>query len=133
LPERNHESLTLAGQWNFSLDSTDVGIREEWFNKKLEQNILLPGSLAENGYGDEPNLNTPWIGNIIDSTWFKSERFAKYRKPGNFKPPMWLTPTKYYRGAAWYQKEVNIPSAWENRTVELFLERCHWENPGVGR
>jgi hypothetical protein len=119
--------LTLAGQWNFSLDSTDVGIREEWFNKKLEQNILLPGSLAENGYGDEPNMNTPWVGNIIDSTWFKSERFAKYRTPGNFKPPMWLTPTKYYRGVAWYQKEVNIPSSWENRTVELFLERCHWE------
>ena len=40
---------------------------------------------------------------------------------------MWLTPVKYYSGVAWYQKDVNIPAEWKGKSIELFLERCHWE------
>lgn len=125
----NHSSrtLSLAGEWKVSLDSANVGVEEKWFQKTLEQPIILPGSLAGNGYGREPGLNTPWVGSIVDSTWFKLEKFAKYRTPYNFKPPMWLTPSKYYRGVAWYQREFDVPSEWEDTPIELFLERCHWE------
>ena len=119
--------LSLAGEWRFHLDMGNVGIQEEWYSKMLEQRITLPGSLAENGYGDDPSLQTKWIGSIADSSWFKLDKFAKYRKPDNFKVPMWLTPSKYYRGVAWYQKEIEIPSSWKGTSIELFLERCHWE------
>lgn len=125
--EKKPLSLSLAGEWDFSLDRTNRGVTEKWFEKKLSQKISLPGSLAEHNYGDDPSLSTPWVGNILDSAWFKEEKFAKYRTTDNFKPPMWLTPIKYYRGVAWYQKEVNIPEDWKGKSVELFLERCHWE------
>jgi len=39
----------------------------------------------------------------------------------------WLQPNKTYKGAAWYQKEVEIPQDWENSTINLHLERVHWE------
>ena len=120
-------AMSLAGEWNFSLDEKDRGIAEEWYEKKLTQRISLPGSLVENNYGNAPDLTTPWVGIIFDSTWFNDPKFAKYRTQQNFKPPMWLTPVKYYRGAAWYQKEVTIPAEWKGKTLELFLERCHWE------
>lgn len=119
--------VSLAGQWKFSLDTSNVGTREAWYNKALPQTITLPGSLTENGYGEEPSLETRWVGSLLDSSWFKSPRYAKYREPGNLKLPMWLTPVKYYRGVAWYQREIEIPASWENVATELFLERCHWE------
>lgn len=118
---------SLAGQWDFSLDRQDQGVSEKWYAKKLIQKISLPGSLAENKFGDDPSLTTPWIGDIFDSAWFKDPKLAKYRASDNFKPPMWLTPVKYYRGVAWYQKDITIPVGWKGKSIELFLERCHWE------
>src|SRR5699024_3366994 len=50
-----------------------------------------------------------------------------YRQPGNIKVPFWLQPVKYYKGAAWYQKEITIPDSWEGKYEELFIERAHWE------
>lgn len=120
-------TISLAGAWDFSLDRNDAGVSEKWYSKKLMQKISLPGSLTENKYGDDPGLTTPWIGNILDSAWFKDPKFAKYRTKDNFKPPMWLTPVKYYRGVAWYQKDITIPPDWKGKSIELFLERCHWE------
>ncbi|MDP4261266.1 MAG: beta-glucuronidase [Bacteroidota bacterium] len=121
------QTIPLAGKWLFKIDRTDAGIKEQWFNKKLDDEILLPGSMLQNGKGDEVTLQTPWTGSIYDSSWFFNPRFAKYRQPGNLKFPFWLTPSKYYVGAAWYQKEVVIPSSWKGQHINLFLERCHTE------
>src|SRR3990170_4464456 len=118
LKDRDGETSTisLAGEWDFSLDQNERGIAEKWYVKNLTQKISLPGSLAENNYGDQPNLTTPWVGSMLDSVWFKDPKFAKYRTQANFKPPMWLTPVKYYRGVAWYQKEVTIPAEWKGKS-----------------
>ena len=62
-----------------------------------------------------------------DSLFYKSPKYEKYRQKKNFKFPSWLNPTKKYTGAAWYQKTVNIPKDWENKSVFLKLERTHWE------
>ena len=43
------------------------------------------------------------------------------------KFPFFLTPDKHYVGAAWYQKEVNIPADWKGERILLFLERPHIE------
>jgi beta-galactosidase/beta-glucuronidase len=82
--------------------------------------------MATNGKGDVINLKTPWTGDIIDSSWFHDPAMAKYRAQDNFKIPFWLQPLKYYSGAAWYQKDIDI-KGWESKYIELFLERCHWE------
>ena len=119
--------INLAGTWRFKLDSTNIGEKEQWFNKNLTDKITLPGSLTTNNIGNDISLNTQWTGDIIDSSFFKKPEYAKYRQPNNFKIPFWLQPTKYYKGAAWYQKEVNIPASWNKKHITLFLERCHWK------
>lgn len=121
------QSISLAGKWNFQTDRNDAGIQEKWFNKKLADNIQLPGSMLTNGKGDDVTVQTKWTGSIYDSSWFFNPRMEKYRQPGNLKFPFWLTPAKYYVGAAWYQKEVTVPAAFAGKHVELFLERCHTE------
>ncbi|WP_431211127.1 sugar-binding domain-containing protein [Puia sp. P3] len=52
---------------------------------------------------------------------------AKYREKDNLKLPFWLTPARHYVGAAWYQREVVVPSGWRGRRVRLYLERPHSE------
>jgi hypothetical protein len=125
---QNEKNINLSGTWQFATDPSDKGISEQWFNKSLSDKLILPGSLTSNGKGDDISLSTPWTGNIVDSSFFKSPEYAKYREPGNIKIPFWLQPLKYYKGAAWYQKEVILPENWKNQSIELFLERCHWES-----
>lgn len=120
-------SISLAGTWQFSIDSTDVGEAEQWYNKILDGHIELPGSMTTNNIGNDITVNTPWTGGIVDSSWFFQPRYAQYRVPGDIKVPFWLQPTKYYQGAAWYQKEISIPADWDKKRVTLFLERCHWQ------
>ncbi len=119
--------INLAGTWLFQTDSLDDGIRNEWFKSTLPDSIQLPGSMTTNGKGNDITTNTPWTGDIIDSSWFYGPGYAAYRVPGNIKIPFWLQPVKYYKGAAWYQKRVKIPADWKNQHLELFIERSHWE------
>lgn len=119
--------IDLSGEWNFQVDSLDHGVQEAWYMRELEGTIQLPGSMTTNGHGNDVSLETPWTGSIWDSSFFNKKEYAKYRQPGNIKVPFWLQPIKYYKGAAWYQKEVTVPESWENEYVELFIERSHWE------
>ncbi len=119
--------LDLAGTWRFQIDRNDMGINERCFSKKLNDSITLPGSMTENRKGDDVTLHTQWTASIYDSSFFFNPRLEKYRVQENLKLPFWLTPVKYYVGAAWYQKEVVIPADWKNNRVVLFLERPHTE------
>jgi len=124
----DHNVIDLSGQWFFQIDSLDKGETEKWYNKSLTDNVLLPGSMTSNGKGNEIDVNTPWTGSIVDSSWFVSPAYVKYREKGNIKVPFWLQPDKYYKGAAWYQKTIRVPASWENKHIEFFVERSHWEN-----
>jgi hypothetical protein len=119
--------IDLSGSWAFQIDSLDKGIAQKWYESTLKDKVILPGSMTTNGKGDDITTHTPWTGSIEDSTWFRSPEYAQYRKPGNVKVPFWLQPVKYYKGAAWYQKKVNISSSWYKKHVELYIERSHWE------
>jgi hypothetical protein len=121
------QQISLAGQWRFAIDRQDKGVGEKWFSKTLPEVVKLPGSMTENGKGDDITLQTPWTGSIYDSSFYFNPRLAKYRQPRNIHIPFWLTPTKHYVGAAWYQKEIVIPNNWQGKRITLFLERCHWE------
>ncbi|MCB9121879.1 MAG: glycoside hydrolase [Caldilineaceae bacterium] len=122
--------IDLAGEWTLALDPADRGQRERWYAAALAgpaSLISLPGSLQEQGYGDDITLDTPWIGTIVDRQFFDDSRYAPYREPGAIKTPFWLQPEKYYAGAAWYQRTVRIPREWEGQRLTLTLERPHWE------
>jgi hypothetical protein len=139
-PNTNEESVSLAGQWLFRLDQDNVGEEQKWYNGKLTDaavrsgdslrstsHIKLPGSTAQNGYGDDVSADTKWTGQIIDQSWFTEARYEKYRQPGSVKISFWLTPVKHYVGPAWYQRQIDIPQSWTGKRIVLFLERCHWE------
>jgi beta-galactosidase/beta-glucuronidase len=79
------QQISLAGDWAFAIDRNDIGVNEKWFSKKLEDKIHLPGSMNENGKGDDVTLDTKWTGSIYDSSFFFQPRLAKYRQPGNEK------------------------------------------------
>ncbi len=122
------QKIDLSGEWYFAADPDDKGITDEWFKKSFQERVTLPGSMTTNGKGNDVDLNTKWTGQIVDSSFFKSDKYARYRSPENFKVPFWLQPVKHYVGAAWYTKEVEVPANWNGKQIELFLERCHWES-----
>ncbi len=126
--EFKSEKISLAGDWQFKIDSLDQGINDKWYNEEFSEIVRLPGSMAENGKGYEVTVNTDWTGNIVDRSYFTDKKYEKYRQTGNIKIPFWLKPVKYYKGVAWYKKEVEIPEGWQKKRTLLFLERCHWES-----
>ena len=121
------QTISLNGKWRFKVDAKDEGVQAKWYSSALPETVNLPGSMAENLKGDDITLKTKWTGSIYDSSYFFHPRLEKYRKPGNLKIPFWLTPAKHYTGAAWYQKDVEIPANWESERVVLSLEYPHSE------
>ncbi|NOR34020.1 MAG: beta-galactosidase, partial [Bacteroidales bacterium] len=119
--------IDLSGEWNVCLDRDDLGFTKLRNNACFTETVTLPGSLVENGLGDEISMSTQWTGQIVDSSWHNAEKYAAYREEGNIKIPFWLQPELKYLGAAWFQKEVIIPENWSNKNIMLQLERPHWE------
>ena len=121
------DRISLAGSWRFQLDRDDAGIKDRWFDKNLSGRVNLPGCLTEQGIGDEVALDTRWIGDIVDQSFFTAPEYEEYRRPGRIRIPFWLQPDKYYSGPAWFQRDIEIPETWRERHIQLFLERAHWQ------
>jgi hypothetical protein len=93
LPAR--EQLSLKGTWQCKLDTANIGIRQHWQDSTFNEEVQLPGTLEEN----------------------KKGRFI------NKATTQFLNQTYKYEGAAWFKKKIAIPASWQNKRVELFLER----------
>jgi len=104
--------IPLAGEWRFALDAEDVGVTERWYTRKLEDSVKLPGTTDESHKGV-----------------FKDEKCVDR-----------LSRIWYWKGPAWYQREVTIPDGWAGKQITLLFERtkdtrvwvdstfCGWEN-----
>ncbi|MCC5937138.1 MAG: beta-galactosidase [Lunatimonas sp.] len=88
-------TIPLSGTWDFGLDPEHLGIKERWFSQKLTDTVTLPGTTDENKKGQ-------FIDERVD------DRLSR----------VW-----FWKGAAWYQKEVEIPADWIGKRIQLFLER----------
>ncbi|BCU79492.1 discoidin domain-containing protein [Luteolibacter sp. LG18] len=121
------ETVGLAGAWRFALDRSDVGINEAWPKKELPDKIQVPGILEAQGYGDEISTTTPWVLSLYDRTWHQRADYAPYTKAGDVKVPFLCQPPRHYLGAAWYQREIEIPKGWSGKRTTLFLERPKWK------
>ena len=76
-----------------------AGTNEPAYARELSGRIRLPGTMDDAGLG-----------------------------PKNTKPPTLAGPYRLYdyAGPAWYQRDIEIPAAWQGKRVTLFLERCRW-------
>ena len=89
------QTISLAGQWQFSLDTSNVGIQQKWYMNDLKDTIELPGTTDLNNKGF---LNS-------DTTTLHLNRLYKYEGP------------------AWYRKKINIPQGFHDKHIQLVLER----------
>ena len=92
-------NISLAGEWQFTLDSTDIGIKESWHTKEFSERISLPGTTDEAGKG---------VTNSLEPAITKQQILHPTRKYS-------------YVGPAWYKKEVNIPNNWKEKNIHIFL------------
>lgn len=98
--------LDLSGNWGLALDSMDVGEKEQWYMKSFSDAISLPGTTDQARKG-VPNQLVP-----------------KLEKPQLLR----LTRKNSYVGAAWYNREINIPKNMAGQPLELSLERVLWQS-----
>jgi hypothetical protein len=87
--------IALAGTWRFRLDPRNTGIEGKWFAEKLDDLVKLPGTTDTNQKGE-----------------LKDERAVDR-----------LSRVWYWKGPAWYQREVVIPESWQGKRITLLLER----------
>lgn len=88
--------VDLRGNWEFALDPDGKGEQEQWWEDRLSDTVLLPGTTDSNRKGIE---NT----NRSETTYL-----SRYYK---------------YEGAAWYSRNIEIPADWKDKHIVLFLER----------
>jgi hypothetical protein len=126
IPARAADVLDLSGTWRFSLDRNDQGVAQRWYGQALADRIKVPGILNAQGYGDEISTQTPWVLSLYDKSWNEREDYKAYTQPGKVKVPFLSQPPRHYLGAAWYQREVEVPRNWQGKRVVLHLERPRW-------
>ncbi len=103
---------SLEGEWMFQIDKTDSGEQEGWFNKDLDNNIVLPGCISgQRKFEHYQNIRQQvWGGEFTDTA-------------------IWHPQIKHdYRGATWYRRSIVIPESWDSRVIELYLERVCWKS-----
>ncbi len=118
------EGMDLGGRWSSRLDREDRGESEKWFERELPDAVA--GVLPAPGPGDPASMQTKWTGSI-NRIWTNDPYYKQYQTPDNFKMPFWLQPETHYVGAAWYQRQIEIPSRWRGKRISLRLERPHWK------
>ena len=99
-------SIDLSGKWEVALDSLDQGIANGWYNKSFPDQITLPGTLCDGGFGKACTLEPA----------MEKEIFLNLKRKFD------------YVGPAWYRKEVTIPDSWKDKSITLLLERVIWNS-----
>lgn len=98
------EVMDLSGEWRFQLDGGDEGITGKWNTRKLDDTIKLPGTTDENRKG-----------------------IAQDEKPTDRLMRPW-----FWKGPAWYQRDVKIPESWKGKRIVLSLERTRNSRVWIG-
>lgn len=94
-PKGEPNLIDLQGEWQFALDIANVGVKQKWYLRDLEESVQLPGTTDSNKKGF---LNT-------DTTTSHLHRVHTYE------------------GGAWYQKKIIVPQDFARQHLSLYFER----------
>ena len=119
--------IDLTGEWNLQIDKENKGLTKNGTPVLLTTKSTCPVLCRKKLKGERPSLQTQWTGSLYDSSFYYNPELEMFRRTGNIKFPFFLTPERRYVGAAWYKREIHIPSSWKGKRVMLFLERPHIE------
>ncbi|MEO0531184.1 MAG: sugar-binding domain-containing protein [Planctomycetota bacterium] len=121
------DTLDLAGEWRLTVAGDVERGSEPPEAEDAVETIELPGSMQSQGYGDRVTMDAPWTPRPPeDSDFYKSDQYASFRREGQIKVPFALQPNRMFVGAAWYEREFDLPAEWKGKRVVLSLERPHW-------
>lgn len=122
---RATDLLDLSGLWRLRLDATDEGIAAGWSAAPIpgEECIHLPNTTDLAGFGSPLDTNT-----MLHAAPFPvTTRFPGVKEPIHADERGYLVRRHLFVGAAWYEREVEIPATWDGRPLALCLERALWQ------
>ncbi len=124
--ETTSTSLDLSGPWHARLDPADEGLAAQWQTGPLltATPITLPGSLAANGLGAPFDPQSGRYGQT--AVPYLKWPGAGYTDATRVDELGVLVASHFYRGAAWYQREFEVPDAAGDCEWRLQLERVKW-------
>ena len=93
--QAKENDIPLAGVWRFRLDENGSGVEQKWYARQLSDTITLPGTTDEYHKGVKKDEQ-------------RIDRLSR----------VW-----YWKGPAWYQRDVTIPASWKDQRITLLLER----------
>ena len=59
--QQHLQRIDLSGEWQFQMDPQDRGDEEKWYETTLPETVRLPGSMVENGKGDDITLKAAFV------------------------------------------------------------------------
>jgi hypothetical protein len=122
----SEDILSLEGNWRVALDVFNTGTRTQWYESgtrakwyeglperadlRLNEQLFFKGDI-----GEQPEeIHLPGTDN--DGHLGKKLEFRPALIDG-------LERLYAYDGILWFEKEINIPEQWRDKSVHLFLER----------
>ena len=120
--------ISLDGYWRFERILSMPACSSNGSTGQLRSYIACPESFSH-GYffGNDITTETPWVLSLYDRYWYLREDYKAYTERGKVKVPFLSQPPRHYLGAAWYQRDIEIPRNMQDRRILLTLERPHWE------
>jgi hypothetical protein len=102
--------INLAGTWH-------VRANEQ------EGEVLLPGTLQMQGFGEEVTPDTEFVSGLHNPFWNEREEYSFAQDEG-CKVPFLSQPQRVFRGEAVYEKEIEVG---EDCRWFLFIELTRWK------
>lgn len=124
--------LTLAGTWQFAMDTASVGENEKWYTNQLPDQVVLPGTTDLNKKSHTAGYSCNCLVNAM------GKPAHKHCSPYTDTTSYHFTRLYPFTGKAWYRKEIEVPASFRGKIVYLKLERTKvtkvWiNNQFVGR
>ncbi len=102
--------INLAGNWHVNTG-------------KQKGNVVLPGILQMQGFGDKVDINTEFMSGLHNPFWYEREEYS-FAQENGCKVPFLSQPERVFRGEAVYSRSIEVT---ESGNYRLFIEITRWK------